>query len=263
MYWHWIRNARNYGDLLTPVVVKACIGVDPVYSASGVYCTGIGSILSRVSSGCHVWGTGGMHSGCGNWANGTNKPKEDIVIHALRGVLTERILVQQGVPHRWATSNRVFGDPALLLPRSLPFSPTKEYDIVFIPHAVEYSTAVKKFAENMPKSIKYRVVNLGVNKNIEAVVEQIISGAVVFSSALHGLITAEAYGIPAVWMLLTDAVHGAGFKFADYYSASGRFILPLDMRSGINAEKIISTVSGVKAPMLPDLNLLFNSCPSE
>jgi pyruvyltransferase len=47
----------------------------------------------------------------------------------------------------------------------------------------------------------------------------------VISSSLHGLVAAEALGIPAAWVVLSDRVAGGTFKFHDYYLGSGRTAL--------------------------------------
>lgn len=54
------------------------------------------------------------------------------------------------------------------------------------------------------------------------VVDAIRSSDVVLSSSLHGLIVAEAYGIPASWIRISDRLQGGSFKFNDYYLATGR-----------------------------------------
>lgn len=59
----------------------------------------------------------------------------------------------------------------------------------------------------------------------------------VISSSLHGIIAAEALGVPAVWMEMSDAVEGKGLKFYDYFLGSGRQrsdAVVLNWRNGIS-----------------------------
>ena len=55
------------------------------------------------------------------------------------------------------------------------------------------------------------------NRNIESILE----ADLVLSSSLHGLVVAEAYGIPARYVRLSET-EGA-FKYHDYYEGTGRF----------------------------------------
>ena len=50
------------------------------------------------------------------------------------------------------------------------------------------------------------------------VVRGIASSRFVLSSSLHGLVVADAFGVPACWVAPTTKVEGAGYKFRDYYS---------------------------------------------
>jgi hypothetical protein len=43
----------------------------------------------------------------------------------------------------------------------------------------------------------------------------------VLSSSLHGLIAADALGVPNAWIGLSDALRGGDFKFRDYYGVFG------------------------------------------
>lgn len=54
------------------------------------------------------------------------------------------------------------------------------------------------------------------------VIDQITKCRRIISTSLHGLIVAEAYGIPAVW--LSDKIPHT--KYQDYYLSTGREVLP-------------------------------------
>jgi pyruvyltransferase len=63
------------------------------------------------------------------------------------------------------------------------------------------------------------------------VIKQIAQCEIIISSSLHGLIVADSFGIPSQWIVVTDALKGDGFKFADYYSAFGLEPNPINMLS--------------------------------
>jgi hypothetical protein len=55
---------------------------------------------------------------------------------------------------------------------------------------------------------------------VDLVLEQISSSETVVASSLHGLITADAYGIPCIWAAARYKFVGTGdFKYQDYQSS--------------------------------------------
>jgi pyruvyltransferase len=46
----------------------------------------------------------------------------------------------------------------------------------------------------------------------------LLSCRIIVSSSLHGLIFAHAYGLPAIWIKLSDRLVGGEFKFHDHYA---------------------------------------------
>lgn len=64
-------------------------------------------------------------------------------------------------------------------------------------------------------------------------VNEIISAEKVISSSLHGIIIAESYGVPCLWL---NDIPDSPFKYEDYYLSTGRNIFPLvnNVEEGIN-----------------------------
>ena len=53
----------------------------------------------------------------------------------------------------------------------------------------------------------------------QAFIDELAASSLVISSSLHGIILAESYGIPAIWL---SAPSVDGFKFQDWYHSTGR-----------------------------------------
>ena len=80
-------------------------------------------------------------------------------------------------------------------------------------------------------------------KDYKKVINKICSAKVVVSSSLHGIILAEAYGIPAVFV--QDRPEKFNFKYQDWYESTNR-----TMEVYTNLEKALT----VEKKEVPDLN---------
>jgi pyruvyltransferase len=107
----------------------------------------------------------------------------------------------------------VYGDPAMLLPLIYTPRTEKRFEVGLVPHYVDRD-AVRM---NDPC-----VSTIDVLADWQSVIDRIAECETILSSSLHGLIVAEAYGIPALWTTITDGVAGEGFKFRDYYLSTSR-----------------------------------------
>ena len=142
-------------------------------------------------------------------ANGVLEPP--LAIHAVRGPLTRSALLAQGIE-----CAEVYGDPALLLPRFFNPRVEKKYDIGIVPH---YADKGHPWVERNRQRPNVRVIDI--ESGIEEFVGAVLSCETILSSSLHGLICADAYGLPAAWIRLSNRLDGGSFKFRDYRLSIG------------------------------------------
>lgn len=106
------------------------------------------------------------------------------------------------------------GDGGLLMSLLLEKKPPKEYAVGWIPHVADQGHPFFKTAE----SVIPRSTLIDLSGDPLKVLDQIARCDCIFSTAMHGLIAADALGIPNQWVEVSDNVQGGGYKFRDYYS---------------------------------------------
>ena len=200
----------------------------------------IGSVLSFAMDDDVIWGTG---------INGRLLHKKfyrftQLDVRAVRGPLTRNFLKSE----LNIDCPEIYGDPGLLFPILFPEyqrkeNPSNEY--IIIPH----------FSEEFfyPKSEYANVVYP--TEPWQVVVEKILDSKFVISSSLHGVIIAEAYGIPA--RLLRISENESLFKYQDYYLGTGRphFQIAYSIEQALEM--------GGESPFHCDLNKLLDAFPIE
>jgi pyruvyltransferase len=203
------RQQENYGDLMGKYLVQKLSGTRVRFAKpadfslldlfSPIYVT-IGSILAHVNRKCIVWGSGII-------SRESRVKKAEFL--AVRGPLTRKRLLDLGyqVPE-------VYGDPALLLPRYFKPEVKKKYKIGIIPHYTDYPIV----KECMIEDTSIHVINLRTD-DIEFTTSEILACERILSSSLHGLIVPHTYGIPAVWLKISDNLFGDDVKFEDYFAS--------------------------------------------
>jgi len=190
------REIHNWGDRLNWTLLQA-MGATPAWrephSSDLVV---IGSVLEHLPAGWTgtVCGAGKLHEDSTVDLSGAN-------VVALRGKLTAA-----GV--RGAGPEVVLGDPALLLPDYIGQWPAK-YDLGVVPHWSD-DTLARRYPD---------AHIIDPTARPEQVVAEIIKCRRIISSSLHGIIVADAYGIPRQAELFPNAHReGGDFKFRDYAS---------------------------------------------
>ncbi len=205
----------NFGDRLTRALL-GYFGIETRLATPwNAQLVGVGSILEHMDDQFAgvVLGTGFM------WAPSRRRFSRANLL-ALRGALTQA-RVEGSRPE-------VLGDPGLLAPYLLAGAQESRYRLGLIPHYVERQTPdVLRIARQYPDD----VLLIDVERRPADVIADVARCDAIVSSSLHGLIVADALGIPNRW-IHADAVLGGGFKFRDYYSAFGeqRSPIPLDGR---------------------------------
>jgi pyruvyltransferase len=209
------KHRNNLGDILSPIIARH-LGSKEVRRISKRNCRKfehyfmIGSILQRCTSQTIIWGSGLISEN----ARCSEIPKK---VLAVRGPLTRKKLIEQGIE-----CPEVYGDPALLLPEIYPDpNKVKKYKLGIIPHFKDKKDPWLK--EQFSADAAIRIIDIQ-NKNPFKVVDEMLSCEKIVSSSLHGLIIADAYRIPSVWVEFEHPFEDGHFKFQDYFMSVGRSV---------------------------------------
>jgi pyruvyltransferase len=239
----------NFGDEVGPYLFEKITGKRPVYAQPQPdyeHVVACGSILNWANAKSTVWG-----AGLASWTDGVPGAGQ---ILAVRGPLSRLRARACGVP-----CPQVYGDPALLLPRFYKPQPKVEFDFGVVPHYVDLFRAHEWFGGNRAVRI------IDPLQPVERVIDQMLSCGAILSSSLHGLIVADAYGIPNAWVRMSSSIGGDGMKYWDYLTSIGRAKMdepptPMDWESGARELKVPLMVF----PDAKCVNLaegLWNVCP--
>ena len=197
---HWWENEKNFGDLLTPLLLRE-FGIAPIAApVCETDLVGVGSLVQHLPADYSgtLWGTGLIRD--------EPRPMPEAQTLALRGELTRDRL---GSPRVLA-----LGDPGLLLANLFRRVPQR-WEVGVVPHYIHHEDPeMKRLIAGAPESTT--VIN--VRKQPIDVARHIASCRAIVTTSLHGLIVADSLGIPAVWLTGTRALAGGDFKFLDHES---------------------------------------------
>lgn len=249
---YWSYRIDNFGDTLNPILIKKLFKKNAYhpdkiinFSNKTVY-SAIGSILQFVNyKKLEIWGSGFIDE------NSFLKCKP-AKIHAVRGPLTRMKLIKQGFD-----CPEVYGDPGLLVPKLYNPNVKKIFKLGIIAHYVDKDNKMIKVLKN---KYKEDILFIDIQGNWKEVIDNINKCEIIASSSLHGIITADAYNIPSLWIKLSDKVIGGNFKFQDYMLSVGRKQMePFLLNREYKLIDIINSVEDYKINI--DLEKLINSCP--
>lgn len=194
------RPLNNFGDLLGPLIVEQIVKERSLNEPSAKKRVAtVGSIMRLTQPGDVVWGSG---------INGKTMSlgaAPDLDVRAVRGPRTADALAAAGV-----LVPRIFGDPALLWTRWWP------RDSYLTEEPLKPISVVPNHNERFSFRGPTMVDPIGEPHQI---IGRIARSEFVCGSSLHGIVLAEAMGIPA--RLIRSTAEPA-FKYDDYYFGTGR-----------------------------------------
>ncbi len=241
--YYWEDKFRNFGDYLSLKVVERMVQGPVEVAKKGVILKepkllAIGSILTFARQGDVIWGSGVN----GKWTGLEYYKFKNLDVRAVRGPKTRQFLQDNfGI-----VVPEVYGDPALLVPYLFPEFKRKKsprYPYIIIPHYSEQSL----FPKDLYPNVVYPT------ESWDEVIEKITDSALVISSSLHGIIIAEAFGIPArmLRVTLTEAL----FKYEDYYQGTGRECF----QPAYSVQEALEL--GGEPPIICDMKKLYDAFP--
>jgi pyruvyltransferase len=208
-YWDF---EPNWGDSINEFIFSSVLG-EKVYSANAIFnfrnrevITGIGSVLSGSLLNFSIWGSGYLSEG----HRLVNPPN---TLLALRGELSRK-----KIKDAFAMDTDILGDPGLLFSEYYNPNPLKKFKVGIIPHFKEEGD---KIVNDIRSYYGPDINIISPRLDIFEFANQVKMCEKILSSSLHGLVLAEAYGIPTARITISDKVIGGDFKFIDYYSGVG------------------------------------------
>lgn len=216
--------ANNFGDMLSPRLVtavtgRACVRAKPQQADL----VAVGSLLDKVVqkrwkrllagrlAPLAVWGTGFLYPG----------PKccsTLLCFMAVRGEHSrDRFLGLNG--------HCALGDPALLTGALFPQAGTSSNRrILLLPSLVDEGNWIEAALANGDLGAEH----LSITDDTDMLLQAIANANLVITSAMHAMIVAISYGVPAVWVAPDqNRFEGGDTKYHDFYSVFGMQPTPL------------------------------------
>lgn len=222
-WWKLESPEQNVGDFLSTIVVDYMMkhhNCTDSKAGKTRHLYAIGSIIDGAYQNATIWGSGILRGNPNYWWKSFRK----LDVRAVRGPKTREILLQNGYD-----CPAVYGDPAILLP------------LIYQPKPVA-APCEFRVVPNHSIPCDHALMLHPMVTDWQGFIDELVSANRIISSSLHGIILAEAYGVPAI--LVHDKSLSL-FKYEDYYSSTGRDVFPV----ASSVEEALT----MTPPPLPDL----------
>ena len=208
---YWWRGKPNFGDLLTPLLLSHFSDLEVIWApAKDASLLCVGSVLDQIQP---EWN--GTVLGSGKLKSYSEVDLSNARVLGLRGPMTAHRV--KGVRGDFA-----IGDPGLLANELVPIV-EKKHRLGLVPHWSDTTL------EKRPEFLRYDPIIIRPSEPPLEVIRKIGECQKIVASSLHGIILADAFGIPRrIEMTERFAKEGGDFKFRDHCSAiSMRFEIGL------------------------------------
>lgn len=239
------RPFANLGDALSPVIVSALSGLPIVhrhFDSKSERFACVGTIGQEFKGGtAHFWGTGidAYKNPIDRQLKRYHRPPDTAFrIHALRGPVSAQTFRREGIE-----APEIYGDPVWFLPSLIKPSPVQSCELGIVVHLTELSEQ-KATASTHESILRYKIpselatnlciINTLIEPTFEAIeqkVKEITACKRIISTSLHGLVIAEAYKIPCLYLLncgggttmlhLENETEVMDQRIRDFYSGVG------------------------------------------
>jgi len=243
----WYKKVKNIGDALNPFLIEKISNknvkwVKPRSKNKHYIC--IGSILQAANKYTEVWGSGFISAS-------SYLAEKPLRIWSVRGPLSRKKLISLGID-----CPEIYGDPALLLPRMYYPKIEKKYKIGIVPHYVDKHNV---WLNNFKNDNDIKIIDVQKDDPLKFI-DDILSCKTIASSSLHGIITADAYNIPSLWLEFSNKVSGKGFKFLDYFmSVKRKEKEPIVINNHTNITEIFNKFYTYRIDI--DIDDILKNCP--
>lgn len=209
---YWTKQ-DNVGDYLSCVVYQWMLekkNIQPNSPAvKSCHLLGIGSIIAEMPFDAVIWGSG-IHTLVKMYKLYKWRKIVKYDIRVLRGPISQNMLARCG----YQCNDIVFGDPAILMPLIyVPKTNEKKYRVSIVNH---FSVEEKN------KDQKYNYIDIK-TKDYKHFIDEIVASQLIISSSLHGIILAESYGVPAIFVNEKGKMYSEIIKYYDWYYSTGRY----------------------------------------
>ena len=184
-------------------------------------------------------------------------------VHATRGPLSRKILTNLGF-----ACPEIYGDPGIIVRHFYnPQPQIQNYKIGIIFHQSHQKLIDKNLDLLNNENIKIISINREGDSEVEDFIDDVHSCHFIFSTSLHGIVIAQAYGIPFQWLRIKEtSIHrDEEFKFKDYFLGINSPFQPPLIIDTINKSTIESMkkFNFQKNNIIPDYQPILEAFPKE